>query len=32
MDLAALKFLLDEINRRFDEADARVNRLFDKLL
>jgi hypothetical protein len=31
MDLAALKFLLDEINRRFDEADARVNRLFDKL-
>jgi hypothetical protein len=31
MDPAALKFLLDEINRRFDEADARVNRLFDKL-
>src|SRR5688572_9826020 len=31
MDPAALKFLLDEINRRFDEADARINRLFDKL-
>jgi hypothetical protein len=31
MDPAALKFLLYEINRRFDEADARVDRLFGKL-
>jgi hypothetical protein len=31
MDPAAVKFLLDEIGRKFDEADARFDRLFARL-
>jgi hypothetical protein len=31
MDPAAVKFLLDEIGRKFDEANARFDRLFSRL-
>jgi hypothetical protein len=31
MDPAAVKFLLDEIDKKFDEADARFDRLFARL-